>query len=142
MRGTLRLQGWAAAWRDVFEEIDTLEGAAGEARLKEMSDRLWAENAYAPGEPDRVILCVALKVSQEGQPSYHKSYVLDAWGDARGSAMARLVSQPVSLAVDSAAAREIAPGVSAAPRDPRLVECWLAAVDVQAQHMMVVDHLL
>ncbi len=142
VRGTLRLNGWAEAWADVFAEIETLEGPEGDARLQEMSDSFWAENAYAPDEPDRVVLCVGLKVSQDGVPVYDKTYLLNAWGDARGSAMARLVSQPVSLAVESAKAREIAPGVSAAPKDPRLVERWLAAVDVQAQQMMVVDHLV
>ncbi|MDV7141231.1 saccharopine dehydrogenase C-terminal domain-containing protein [Tropicimonas sp. TH_r6] len=141
VRGTLRLNGWADAWSDVFAEIETLDGPSGETRLKEMSDHFWEENAYAPDEPDRVVLCVGLKVSQDGQPVYDKTYLLDAWGDARGSAMARLVSQPVSLAVESAKAREIAPGVSAAPKDPRLLERWLSAVDVQAQKMMVVDHL-
>lgn len=141
VRGTLRLNGWKDTWADVFTEIETLEGPAGDARLKEMSDGFWAANAYDDGEPDRVILCVALKVSRDGTPSYHKTYVMDAWGDARGSAMARLVSTTVALAVGSARAREIAPGVSAAPSDPRLVERWLAEVDIQAQLMMVVDHL-
>ncbi|RYH09647.1 saccharopine dehydrogenase C-terminal domain-containing protein [Tropicimonas sp. IMCC6043] len=142
VRGTLRLGGWTDAWTDVFAEIEALDGTEeSEARLKALSDRLWAENAYAPDEPDRVVLCVSLKVSQDGVPSYHKTYALDAIGDTRGSAMARLVSQTVALAVQSAEAREIAPGVSAAPNDPRLVERWLAATDVQAQYMAVVDHL-
>ena len=141
VRGTLRLNGWKDAWAGIFAEIETLKGPEGDARLKEMSDQLWADHAYAKGEPDRVVLCVGLKVSRDGAPTYHKTYVLDAWGDARGSAMARLVSHTVSLAVESAMAREIAPGVSAAPKDPRLVRRWLDVVDVQAQHMMVVDHL-
>lgn len=141
VRGTLRLCGWTDAWQEVFAELEVPDGPDGEARLKALSDRLWAEYAYGPGEPDRVVLCVGLKVSRDGVPTYHKTYTLDAWGDARGSAMARLVSQTVSLAVESAEAREIAPGVSSAPRDPRLVARWLAATDVQAQHMAVVDHL-
>ncbi|WP_212523044.1 saccharopine dehydrogenase family protein [Actibacterium sp. MT2.3-13A] len=141
VRGTLRLNGWAEAWANVFDEIETLEGAAGEARLKEMSDQFWAENAYDEGEPDRVVLCVALKVSRAGQPVYHKTYVMDAWGDARGTAMARLVSVPVSLAVEAVLNREIRPGVSAAPSDPKLVARWMETVDRLAQHLQVVDHL-
>jgi len=141
VRGTLRLNGWSEAWKDVFAEIETLEGASGEARLKEMSDQFWQENAYDEGEPDRVVLCVGLKAEKAGQPVWHKTYVMDAWGDERGTAMARLVSIPVSLAVESVLSREIPAGVSPAPHDPKLVERYLGEVDRLAQHLQVVDHL-
>ena len=141
VRGTLRLNGWADAWADVFAEIETLQGAAGEARLQQMSDTFWAENAYAEGEPDRVILCVALKAEHDGVPVYHKSYVMDAWGDARGTAMARLVSEPVALAAEAVLNREIHVGVTAAPSDPKLVRRWMTTVDRLAQHLQVVDHV-
>lgn len=141
VRGTMRLNGWHDAWKDVFAEIETLSGEAGEARLKEMSDKFWAENAYAPGEPDRVVLCVSLKAEREGTEVYHKTYVLDAWGDLRGSAMARLVSVPVSLAVEAVMNREIHAGVTPAPSDPKLVQRWLAEVDRLSQHLQIVDHL-
>ncbi len=141
VRGTLRLNGWAEAWKDVFAEVETLEGDAGDARLKEMSDQFWAENAYDEGEPDRVIMCVALKAEKDGAPTYHKTYVMDAWGDARGTAMARLVSTPVSLAVEAVQAGQIAPGVSAAPSDPALIDAWMGVVRALAQHVDVVDHL-
>ncbi|MEM9497095.1 MAG: saccharopine dehydrogenase family protein [Pseudomonadota bacterium] len=141
VRGTLRLQGWAEAWADVFAEIETLEGPAGEARLQEMSDQFWAENAYEPGEPDRVVLCVDLKAERAGQPVWHKTYVMDAWGDARGTAMARLVSVPVSLAVEAVSQNEIQAGVTPAPHDPRLVQRFLGEVDRLAQHLQVVSHI-
>lgn len=141
VRGTLRLNGWAEAWRDVFAEIETLEGAAGEARLKEMSDSFWQENAYEEGEPDRVVLCVDLKAERDGAPVWHKTFVMDAWGDAEGTAMARLVSVPVSLAVEAVMAGQIAPGVHAAPSDPALFRPWLGQVDMLAQHLAVVDHM-
>jgi len=140
VRGTLRLNGWSEAWADVFREIETLEGPEGEARLKEMSDRFWDENAYEPGEPDRVVLCVALKAEREGVTVWHKTYAMDAWGDADGTAMARLVSVPVALAVEAVLAGEIAPGVSAVPSDPALVERWMQTVGDLAQHLEVVDH--
>ena len=79
VRGTLRLNGWSDAWADVFAEIETLSGEAGEAQLKEMSDQFWAENAYDEGEPDRVVLCVSLRPSVAGM-QWHKTYVMDAWG--------------------------------------------------------------
>ncbi|MET4103011.1 saccharopine dehydrogenase-like NADP-dependent oxidoreductase [Roseovarius sp. MBR-78] len=141
VRGTLRLNGWAEAWADIFTEIETLEGAAGEARLKEMSEQFWQDHAYAEGEPDRVVLCVGLKAEKDGAAVWHKTYVMDAWGDARGTAMARLVSVPVSLAVESVLAREIPAGVSPAPHDPKLVARYLSEVDRLAQHLQVVDHL-
>ncbi|WP_171132038.1 MULTISPECIES: saccharopine dehydrogenase family protein [unclassified Ruegeria] len=140
VRGTLRLNGWADAWSDVFAEIETLSGPEGDARLKEMSDQFWAENAYDEGEPDRVVLCVGLKAEKDGVPVWHKTYVMDAWGDARGTAMARLVSVPVSLAVEAVQNRAIPAGVHAAPSDPKLVQDWMAQIDILAQHLQVVDH--
>lgn len=141
VRGTLRLNGWADAWKDVFAEIETLSGPEGDARLKEMSDQFWAENAYDEGEPDRVVLFVSLKAEADGTPVYHKTYAMDAWGDARGTAMARLVSTPVSLAIEAVQNREIPAGVHAAPHDPKLVARWLDEVQGQAQYLAVVDHL-
>ena len=137
VRGTLRLNGWAEAWADIFAEL----GSADDARLAEMAETLLQENAYAPDEPDRVVLCVDLKAEKDGVAVWHQTYVMDAWGDARGSAMARLVSMPVSLAVDAVLAREIPAGVTPAPSDPRLVTRWLDEVQTLAQHLMVVDHL-
>ena len=137
VRGTLRLNGWAEAWADVFAAVET----ASDAELAALAQRLLAENAYGEGEPDRVVLCVSLKAEREGVPVWHQTYVMDAHGDARGSAMARLVSIPVSLAVDAVMLRQIAPGVSAAPSDPRLVEGWLSEVQTLAQVLMLVDHL-
>ncbi len=141
VRGTLRLNGWADAWAPVFAEIETLQGPEGEARLKEMSAQFWRDNAYAEGEADRVVLFVSLKAEKDGEAVYHKTWALDAQGDARGTAMARLVSLPVSLAVESVQKREIPAGVHPAPHDPKLVERWLEKVKGQAQYMAVVDHL-
>ncbi len=137
VRGTLRLNGWTDAWADIFAEV----GTASDDRLTEMAADLLEQNAYAPGEPDRVVLCVDLLAEKEGRPVWHKTYVMDAWGDARGTAMARLVSVPVSLAIEAVLNREIPAGVSPAPHDPRLVERWLEEVQTLAQHLMVVDHL-
>ncbi len=140
VRGTLRLDGWAEAWKNVFAEIETLSGPEGDARLTEMSDGFWAENAYAPGEPDRVVLCVGLQADRDGATVWHKTWVMDAWGDDRGSAMARLVSIPVSLAIGSVLNGEIGPGVHAAPSDPELVKHWMNEIGALAQHLELVDH--
>ncbi|MFZ5964515.1 saccharopine dehydrogenase family protein [Thalassococcus sp. BH17M4-6] len=137
VRGTLRLNGWAEAWADVFRTVET----ADDAELTALAQSLLAENAYGEDEPDRVVLCVSLLAEHEGRAVWHQTYVMDAWGDARGSAMARLVSNPVALAVNAVMLRQIPPGVSAAPSDPKLVEPWLEEVGTLAQHLMVVDHL-
>ena len=142
VRGTIRLNGWAEAWAPVFAEIETLSGPSGDARLAEMAAGFLKENAYAPGEPDRVVLFVSLRAEREGRILFHQTWAMDAWGDARGSAMGRLVSVPVSLAIEAVLAREIPAGVHAAPHDPRLVGRWLGEVGHLAQYMARVDHLM
>jgi saccharopine dehydrogenase-like NADP-dependent oxidoreductase len=141
VRGTIRLNGWAAAWAPVFAEIETLDGPAGDARLAEMAAAFWRDNAYAEGEADRVILFVSLKAERGGAAVWHQTWAMDAWGDDRGTAMGRLVSVPVSLAVHAVLAGDIPPGVHAAPHDPKLLAQWLAQVAGLAQYMARVDHL-
>ena len=141
VRGTIRLNGWADAWAPVFAEIETLQGAAGEARLKEMSDQFWRDNAYDAAEPDRVLLFVSLQAARAGRVVWHKTWAMDAWGDLRGTAMARLVSVPVSLAVEAVLNREIPAGVHAAPHDPRLLGRWMGEIGRLAQYLELKDHL-
>ncbi|MFN0115100.1 MAG: saccharopine dehydrogenase family protein [Paracoccaceae bacterium] len=142
VRGTIRLKGWADAWSGVFREIEELHGAEGEARLKDMSDQFWRDNSYSgPDDPDRVVLFVELKAEKAGRPVFHRTWALDGWGDVRGTAMARLVSTPVALAVESVLSREIVAGVHPAPHDPRLVGKWLAEVGHLAQYMRLIDHV-
>ena len=140
VRGTLRLNGWADAWSDVFSEIETLSGDAGDARLKEMSDQFWAENAYGENDPDRVVLCVSLKAEQNGKTVWHQTYAMDAWGTEASTAMARLVSKPVSFGIKAVLANQIPTGVTAAPDDPKLVDAWLSEIAKLAQHLEIVDH--
>ena len=140
VRGTLRLNGWADAWSDVFSEIETLSGDAGDARLKEMSDQFWAENAYGENDPDRVVLCVSLKAERDDKTVWHQTYSMDAWGTEASTAMARLVSKPVSFGIKAVLANQIPTGVTAAPDDPKLVDAWLSEIAKLAQHLEIVDH--
>ena len=140
VRGTLRLNGWADAWSDVFSEIETLSGDAKDARLKEMSDQFWAQNAYRENDPDRVVLCVSLKAERNGKPVWHQTYAMDAWGTEASTAMARLVSKPVSFGIKAVLENQIPTGVSAAPDDPKLVDAWLSEIAKLAQHLEIVDH--
>lgn len=142
VRGTIRLKGWAAAWDGVFREIETLSGPAGDARLADMAAEFLAENSYAPGEPDRVVLFVSLKAVKDGRAVYHETWALDAWGDARGSAMSRLVSMPVSFAIQSVLNGEMSAGVHAAPHEPKILAKWLGQVKDLAQYMARIDHVI
>jgi saccharopine dehydrogenase-like NADP-dependent oxidoreductase len=141
VRGTLRLNGWADAWADVFSELETLSGDAGDARLKEMSDQFWAENAYGENDPDRVVLCVSLHAERDGKTVWHQTYAMDAWGTEASTAMARLVSKPVSFGIKAVLNNQIAAGVSAAPDNPKLVDAWLGEIAALAQHLEIVDHI-
>ena len=84
-------------------------------------------------------MVVELRADRAGETVWNKTYVMDAWGDAQGTAMARLVSIPVSLAVEAVLAGRIQAGVSAAPSDPTLVAEMLAEVDALAQHLTIVE---
>ena len=141
VRGTLRLKGWSKAWAGIFNEIETLHGVAGEKRLIEMSEQFWKDNAYSENEPDRVILCVDLKAEINKQIIWHKTYKMDAWGDNRGTAMARLVSYPVSFAVKAIIDDDIDHGVSAASNKSYVVEKWLKDISSLAQEFDIIDHL-
>ena len=144
VRGTLRLNGWAEAWADVFATVESLEGAPAaevDAKLTDMANGFLKDNSYAPGEPDRVVLFVSLRAERDGKPVFHETWSMDAWGDARGSAMARLVSVPVSLGIEAVLARSVPVGVHPAPHDPKLIAAWLAEVGRLAQYLQRVDHL-
>ena len=140
VRGTLRLNGWSSAWQDIFNEIEGLSGKTGDDRLKEMSDQLWNDNAYEKNEPDRVVLCVSLKAEIENSVKWHKTFVMDAWGDGGESAMSRLVSQPVSLAVEAVLQKKLEAGVQAAPSNIDIVDNWLSIIDDLAQYLNIIHH--
>ncbi len=125
VRGTLRLNGWAEAWSDIFALVESAEGEEGEQRLAEKSDELWQKFSYEPGERDRVVLCVELEVRGPSQTVWHQVWSLDEAGNERGTAMARLVSLTTSIAVEAVLEGKLPAGVSAAPRDLTLVKDWL-----------------
>jgi saccharopine dehydrogenase (NADP+, L-glutamate forming) len=139
VRGTLRLKGWEDAWSEIFSKIEKLSGENSDEQLVKMSDQLWLENAYDKNEVDRVVLVVSLKASNGNKTKWHKTYILDAHGDSVSTAMARLVSLPVSFAVEAVAQDKIAPGVSAAPSDMSIVNDWLDKIKSLAQHLEVVS---
>ena len=139
VRGTLRNLGWKEAWKEIFQKIDNLNLELEYNKLQAISDELWKNNSYGVNEYDRVVLNVSLRASKNKVDLYEKSYLLDAWGNENGSAMARLVSIPVALAVEAVINNNIAPGVSAAPKTPGIVENWLKEVGKEAQILKLID---
>ena len=139
VRGTLRLKGWENSWSEIFSEIEKLSGENDDEQLTKMSDKLWLENAYGKNEVDRVVLIVSLKASNGDKTKWHKTFVLDAYGDSVSTAMARLVSLPVSFAVETVAQNKIVPGVSAAPSEMSIVNDWLHKIKSLAQHLEIVS---
>ena len=126
VRGTLRLAGWSQAWRTLFNEIESMTDEDRQERLGKISDQLWSEHAYAPGERDRVVLVVELEArNATNQRVWQQSRSIDDTGNEEGTSMARLVSHTVSLAVQSTLAGDFTAGVQAAPSEAGLVRNWL-----------------
>lgn len=141
VRGTLRYGGWSTAWADIFNEVETLSGEAGDKRLAEISAGLWDKYAVAEGEADRVVLCVDLRAERDGDAVYDKSYVMDAYGNQGSTAMARLVSTTVSIAVEAILNGDIGPGVHAAPDNVDTAKRWISILQDGGDKMNIVDHL-
>ena len=141
VRGTLRLNGWAQAWSDIFEAVASADHPEGEAELAKLSDRLWADHAYEPHEADRVVLSVELKVMRDGQTIWHQSKLLDSYGNEEDSAMGRLVSLPVSLATEAVLAGKLESGVQPAPKDRSLIEAWLEELAKHDDRVQHINHL-
>ena len=71
------------------------------------------------------MLCVEHEVKDGERTIWHQSYFVDEAGNEKGSAMARLVSLPVSLAVETILAKGLPAGVLAATSDRKLVRTWI-----------------
>ena len=146
VRGTLRLEGWSTAWQYLFDEIAELAASDKSAdeieqRLTEISQELEQKYSYDNNEPDRVVLSVDLVAKKAGKEVWHKSYLLDACGNDQGQAMARLVSIPVSLAIESVLANNSPIGVSAAPHQPVAIKPWLTELGSLGEEFHLKDHL-
>ena len=142
VRGTLRLAGWTDAWADIFRQLEAAQGEPGKEQIKALSDQLWQQYAYAEGESDRVVLCVELEVRDADSDAvlWHQSYSLDEAANERGSAMARLVSLTVSLAVEAVLDGSIKAGVSVAPSEQALVNDWLQQLQSMGENIHLNRH--
>jgi len=116
VRGTLRLDGWKDAWKDIFSMLEN-QTETIENDINKKSEELLIENRYQPEEEDRVVLSVKLKAFENKNRIFNSSYFLDEKGSGENTAMGKLVSITLSAAIDLMLESKIQPGVKTAPHD-------------------------
>tara|TARA_Y100000590_G_scaffold435517_1_gene555032 strand:- start:1149 stop:2273 length:1125 start_codon:yes stop_codon:yes gene_type:complete len=121
VRGTLRLDGWTEAWKDIFKMLENNDGDL-EDKIKKKSEFLWNNYKYQNDEKDRVILSVCLEAKKENKKVFSSTYQLDEQGFGENTAMAKLVSITLSAAIDLIIENKIKPGVQAAPSNRDNIE--------------------
>lgn len=139
IRGTLRLSGWSKAWRDVFSIVENSINTGSDLALETLSEELKEKYTYSQDENDRVVLSVELKVVKQAKTIWHKSYFIDATGAINASAMSRLVSLPVSFAVESVLSGDISAGVSGTP--DALAHDWINKLELAGEKVEYIDVL-
>jgi Saccharopine dehydrogenase C-terminal domain/Saccharopine dehydrogenase NADP binding domain len=116
VRGTLRLDGWRAAWAPVFADL-----AGGDpARLDALAADLAARYPTTDADRDRVVLVVTLTVGD-----WSGEHRLDLVGTEAESAMARCVSLPLAYGAGRILRRETPPGLRRAAETAAEAAGWL-----------------
>ncbi len=123
VRGTLRLDGWKTAWKEIFDLLDTKAQNLDEKILKK-SEELWSKNRYKDEEEDRVVLYVNLSAKKDSKEIFNKSYFLDERGKGENTAMGKLVSLTLSASVDLIIKNKLQYGIIAAPNEPELIDYY------------------
>ena len=98
VRGTLRLNNWSDAWKDIFKIFDS--NIDIEEKIIKKSDELWKKYKYQDNEKDRVVMYILLQAEKNNKIIWSKSYHLDEIGSNNETAMSRLVSVPISCVID------------------------------------------
>ena len=123
VRGTLRLDGWKTAWKEIFDLLDTKAQNLDEKILKK-SEELWSKNKYKDEEEDRVVLYVNLSAKKDSKEIFNKSYFLDERGKGENTAMGKLVSLTLSASVDLIIKNKLQYGIITAPNEPELIDYY------------------
>ena len=121
VRGTLRLNGWTLAWKEIFNMLEK-QDANIEEQIQQKSDELWNSYRYDKDEEDRVVLWVNLEAEQQDKKVFSSTYQLDEKGSGENTAMAKLVSITLSAAVDLMVQNKLQPGVQAAPSNKHIID--------------------
>ncbi|WP_027343293.1 saccharopine dehydrogenase family protein [Hamadaea tsunoensis] len=131
VRGTLRLDGWRAAWAPVFEVLKTGDGSLIDALAADLA----ATYPTTAADRDRVVLSVALRVQVDGGADWSGAYLLDMVGtaakDGGENAMAKTVSVPLALGVADILDGRTPPGLHKALADHADADRWLDALRAQ-----------
>ncbi|AZM55269.1 saccharopine dehydrogenase [Streptomyces sp. WAC 01529] len=120
VRGTLRPQGWRAAWKSVFDTV-----ASGDReRLAALADELAERHPTTAADRDRVVLTVGLDVEGGGR-HWSGRYRLDVTGDDTDTAMARCVSTTAAAGIRRVLAAALPPGLHRAAAATEDASRWL-----------------
>ena len=136
VRGTLRLDGWQEAWRDIFEMLENKSDTI-EDDIAKKSEELLRNNKYQDNEEDRVVLSVKLKAFENNKTIFDSSYFLDEKGSGENTAMGKLVSLTLSAAIDLILNDKISPGVKTAPHDVKDINYFFKILEdnkINIQH--------
>ncbi len=136
VRGTLRLNGWTLAWKEIFNMLEK-QDANIEEQIQQKSDELWNSYRYDKNEEDRVVLWVNLEAEQQDKKVFSSTYQLDEKGSGENTAMAKLVSITLSAAVDLMLQNKLQPGVQAAPSNKRIIDYFfkiLSDYSIKIEH--------
>lgn len=127
IRGTLRYKGWGAAWKEIFNQVENSEDPEV---LNKLSGYLGERYMFAENEMDRVVLVVELSLRNAvGQLLLSRTLSMNVYGQGRNTAMAKLVSLPVSFAVEDILKGVTAKGVSRAPDDANIYSRWIEEME-------------
>ena len=136
VRGTLRLNGWTLAWKEIFNMLEK-QDANIEEQIQQKSDELWNSYRYDKNEEDRVVLWVNLEAEQQDKKVFSSTYQLDEKGSGENTAMAKLVSITLSAAVDLMLQNKLQPGVQAAPSNKHIIDYFfkiLSDYSIKIEH--------
>jgi len=136
VRGTLRLNGWTLAWKEIFNMLEK-QDANIEEQIQQKSDELWNSYRYDKDEEDRVVLWVNLEAEQQNKKVFSSTYQLDEKGSGENTAMAKLVSITLSAAVDLILQNKIQPGVQTAPSNKHIIDYFFK---VLSDYSIKIDH--
>lgn len=121
VRGTLRLTGWRAAWREIFAALATYS----DEQLAALADELAGRYATTAEDRDRVVLAIELHAMKGNRVAWTGTAKVDAVGDGRESAMARYVSLPLACGVAEILDGGMMPGLHRATDEPAALRRWL-----------------
>ena len=136
VRGTLRLNGWTLAWKEIFKMLEK-QDVNIEDQIQQKSDKLWKNYRYDKNEEDRVVLWVNLEAEQQEKKVFSSTYQLDEKGSGENTAMAKLVSITLSAAVDLILQNKIQPGVQTAPSNKHIIDYFFK---VLSNYSIKIDH--